>query len=277
MKRKETGQGLVEYALILVLVAVVVLAVLMILGPIIGGVFSEINEELSSDDLGPEYSDGYFNQSASTTRSMQKGNGKHAGDEFEAYYEFQELSLDQEEYLLEAGILIRESLDEVFEVLIEYAIEVDDNVLQDLISSAQQEIAAGNMINFATVVDMILSSQEGIPSEVQLAVILKAEPHFIDSYLVLEGTEVPVDAYDAAVLDLQQWEYQNPDGSGYTIQKLEEIWELVDQRNSLITELARPALAEAACFGISALHSTEIEEYIELAQQYEVQMPSCGS
>jgi pilus assembly protein Flp/PilA len=39
---KERGQGLVEYALILVLVAVVVIAVLIILGPIIGNVFSKI-------------------------------------------------------------------------------------------------------------------------------------------------------------------------------------------------------------------------------------------
>jgi pilus assembly protein Flp/PilA len=43
---RERGQGLVEYALILVLVAVVVIAVLMILGPIIGNVFSKINSTL---------------------------------------------------------------------------------------------------------------------------------------------------------------------------------------------------------------------------------------
>ena len=44
---KEKGQGLVEYALILVLVAIVVIAVLMLLGPIIGNVFSTINNSLS--------------------------------------------------------------------------------------------------------------------------------------------------------------------------------------------------------------------------------------
>ena len=43
---KEKGQGLVEYALILVLVAVVVIAVLTLLGPIIGNVFSKINSGL---------------------------------------------------------------------------------------------------------------------------------------------------------------------------------------------------------------------------------------
>jgi pilus assembly protein Flp/PilA len=44
----EKGQGLVEYALILVLVAIVVFAALMILGPIIGNAFSTINNSLNS-------------------------------------------------------------------------------------------------------------------------------------------------------------------------------------------------------------------------------------
>jgi pilus assembly protein Flp/PilA len=43
---KEKGQGLVEYALILVLVAIVVIAALTILGPKIGNVFSSINASL---------------------------------------------------------------------------------------------------------------------------------------------------------------------------------------------------------------------------------------
>jgi pilus assembly protein Flp/PilA len=40
--QREKGQGLVEYALILVLVAIVVIAVLLILGPVVGNVFSTI-------------------------------------------------------------------------------------------------------------------------------------------------------------------------------------------------------------------------------------------
>jgi len=38
----QEGQGLVEYALILVLVAVVVIVILAILGPSIGNIFSNI-------------------------------------------------------------------------------------------------------------------------------------------------------------------------------------------------------------------------------------------
>ncbi|PWH13546.1 MAG: pilus assembly protein [Anaerolineae bacterium] len=43
---KEKGQGMVEYALILVLVAVVVIAALTILGPRVRNVFSTINASL---------------------------------------------------------------------------------------------------------------------------------------------------------------------------------------------------------------------------------------
>jgi pilus assembly protein Flp/PilA len=45
---KEKGQGLVEYAFILVMVAIVVIAALMILGPVIGNVFSKLNSSLPS-------------------------------------------------------------------------------------------------------------------------------------------------------------------------------------------------------------------------------------
>lgn len=44
---REEGQGLVEYALILVLVAVVVIAILTVLGPQIGTVFSDVTSGLS--------------------------------------------------------------------------------------------------------------------------------------------------------------------------------------------------------------------------------------
>ena len=45
---RERGQGLVEYALILVLVAIVVFAALMILGPVLGNTFSTINTSLAN-------------------------------------------------------------------------------------------------------------------------------------------------------------------------------------------------------------------------------------
>jgi len=42
----EKGQGLIEYALILVLVAIVVIVILALLGPAIGQIFSNIVSNL---------------------------------------------------------------------------------------------------------------------------------------------------------------------------------------------------------------------------------------
>jgi pilus assembly protein Flp/PilA len=44
---REKGQGLIEYALILALVAIVVIAALLIMGPRIGNVFTMINSSLN--------------------------------------------------------------------------------------------------------------------------------------------------------------------------------------------------------------------------------------
>lgn len=46
---KEEGQGLVEYALILVLIAIVVIGILTLLGKKVSEVFSEIDSGLTTD------------------------------------------------------------------------------------------------------------------------------------------------------------------------------------------------------------------------------------
>ena len=42
----ERGQGLIEYAILLVLVAVVVIAIVRLIGPKVGNIFSTINSSL---------------------------------------------------------------------------------------------------------------------------------------------------------------------------------------------------------------------------------------
>jgi pilus assembly protein Flp/PilA len=44
--RQEKGQGLVEYAIILVFVAIVVISIIRLLGPRVGNIFSSINSSL---------------------------------------------------------------------------------------------------------------------------------------------------------------------------------------------------------------------------------------
>jgi pilus assembly protein Flp/PilA len=46
--RQENGQGLIEYALIIVLIAVVVIVAIAALGPVVANVFTRISANLSS-------------------------------------------------------------------------------------------------------------------------------------------------------------------------------------------------------------------------------------
>jgi len=50
--KTEKGQGLVEYTLLLALIAIIVFAVLMMLGESVGGVFSTVNDSLSGYSSG---------------------------------------------------------------------------------------------------------------------------------------------------------------------------------------------------------------------------------
>ena len=45
-RRDEEGQTLVEYGLLLALIAIVVIAVLLLLGPAISGIFQSVNDQL---------------------------------------------------------------------------------------------------------------------------------------------------------------------------------------------------------------------------------------
>ncbi len=50
--RKEEGQGMVEYALIIALIAIVVIAALILLGPQIATIFENITNRLSGTPTG---------------------------------------------------------------------------------------------------------------------------------------------------------------------------------------------------------------------------------
>ena len=47
-REDEEGQTLVEYGLLLALIAIVVIAALVVLGPIVSGIFDEIGDSLNA-------------------------------------------------------------------------------------------------------------------------------------------------------------------------------------------------------------------------------------
>ncbi len=56
--KQTKGQGLVEYAIVIALVAIVVIAVVRVMGPNIGNTFSTINNSLPGDSAGGGGDDG---------------------------------------------------------------------------------------------------------------------------------------------------------------------------------------------------------------------------
>lgn len=86
--RHRKGQGLVEYAIILALVAIVVIAVVQLLGPKVGNTFSTINNSLDTVSGAPgpwifaigEYND--FNLPAGTYEVQYGANGVYVTQTF---------------------------------------------------------------------------------------------------------------------------------------------------------------------------------------------------
>jgi pilus assembly protein Flp/PilA len=81
----ERGQGLVEYALILVLVAIVVMVILALLGPAIGNVFSNIVAAIENPGGGgvqvvdgPHYNPPSGPGGGTVTMTVHVGSGTHS-------------------------------------------------------------------------------------------------------------------------------------------------------------------------------------------------------
>jgi pilus assembly protein Flp/PilA len=74
----EKGQGLVEYALILVLVAIVVIAVLLTLGPVVSGVYTQVICGLNGGTCAGPY---YFNVDHPSDAEACAALGLESGDE----------------------------------------------------------------------------------------------------------------------------------------------------------------------------------------------------
>jgi pilus assembly protein Flp/PilA len=259
MKRRGEGQGLVEYALILVLVAVVVIAILLLLGPIIGNTFSEIVNGLDENS--------YQVTSSSLTQNVNNQRGK-GRDNLDFYKEFKDLSLNQEDALNEAKQQLQEAAGETLEVFGEYADEIGDDVLYQLVIQAQQA-SSGDYSDLPSALADVFAALGDAPTEVQVAVILKVVPYVINSYWALDGMQVPFEAFEPALQEIEQY----PGSTEEKISLMWDAWDLVEQRNELIGEV-QPGLLTGACFGITALYNTGIPENIALAQGFETQLPA---
>jgi pilus assembly protein Flp/PilA len=74
-KKHEKGQGLVEYAIILALVAIVVIAAMRFLGPKVSGTFDRVNTALDQGTGSPDWAQICADQSGVTYHYHQESGG----------------------------------------------------------------------------------------------------------------------------------------------------------------------------------------------------------
>jgi pilus assembly protein Flp/PilA len=274
----EEGQGLVEYALILVLVAIAVIAILIILGPAIGNNFTTVIKNMCGrpnlPDCPPDLPNGSAMEASATEASVAEQAGNRS-DVLEPIFDFGEQAEHQEESLGELQTLLEEAFDESFEVLIEHAGEIEDLDLHEALSDLQQEVESGN---FAALPDVFVALQTAlaeVPVDVQAAVVLKTEPLWIDSCVALQGTAVPFESFDEAFQAVAQLEAENPGSTGDAMQLLQEIWGIVEARNLFIEE-STDVVIYVIDRGITWLEATGVEEYIGRAQQFALEAEGEG-
>ena len=202
----ERGQGLVEYALILVLIAIVVIAVQSLVGPALNDVFCQIMQSLDEDHVCSSDA----NLSVAGTMSSGGSPGPGLEETQEKIILLWEEAEAQEESLEEAADLVFEAVAEGLEVLVDFADDNDDQALLESLSQLQQEVKEGNLDAVPEASASLLTELEGAPVEVWTAMSLKAAPRLIDSCELASDGSVPPDMIAEALQAVEQLDEDHP-------------------------------------------------------------------
>jgi pilus assembly protein Flp/PilA len=229
MNEGERGQGLVEYSLILVLVAMAVIALLVLLGPAIDDVFCEIMQVLDETYVcGP-----YTTVSVAATMDSGQQPPLEWDDAKEKILALWEEAKAQEEGLQEGTDLVVEALGEGLEVLVDYAGDGEDPLLYESLSALLQQVRGGNLEAVPNVIASLLDELGEMPSEVGTAMSLKVAPRLIGGCEAVSGGTVSADTIAAAVEAVQQLDDAHP-GKAEALQLLQEAAEMIEGRNEVI-------------------------------------------
>jgi pilus assembly protein Flp/PilA len=231
MHGDERGQGLVEYALILVLVAIVVIAVLLLIGPEIDGFFCDIVQNLGADlacDPGAALSVADIMSGAQ--QPPQEWDGT-----LESIIVLWEQAEAQEEGLEEGMELAAEAVGEGLEVLVDFADDNDDPVLSGSLSQLLQQVNDGNLDAVPDVIASLLDELAEVPLEVGTAMSLEVAPRLIDSCETVSAGLVPPEPIAAALEAVEQLDEDHP-GKAVALQLLQEAVEIIGGRNDAIQD-----------------------------------------
>lgn len=267
MKKHEKGQGLVEYALILVLVAIVVIIINSVLGPAIANVFDEVLEPL--DPPGPGSKDPSASPADIVTSAEQTT--LELADVLEIIEVLKEEAVAQEEGLKEGVDFNREAAVEGLEVLIDYADDSNKQALSEALSQLMQDVKDGNGDAVLEAINSVATDLAEAPLEVAIAMSLKMAPRLIDSLAAVSSATVSPDTIAAAQQALEQLDPDHP-GKTEAQQHLQVGINIMEERF-----LAGEMVAEADCAAlgtiITLLESAGEEDW---AVQFAADSEVCG-
>jgi pilus assembly protein Flp/PilA len=231
MNGDERGQGLVEYALILVLVAIVVIAIQLLVGPAIGNVFCNIVQNLGSDiscDPGAALS-------VADIMSSAQQPPQEWDDALESIIMLWEEAEVQEEGLEEGMELAAEAVGEGLEVLVDFADDNDDPVLSESLSQLRQQVQDGNLDAVPDVIASLLDELADLPPEVGTAMSLEVAPRLVASCEMVSAGSVSPEPIAAALQAVEQLDEDHP-GKAEALQLLQEAVEIIEGRNDAIQD-----------------------------------------
>jgi pilus assembly protein Flp/PilA len=229
MNRTERGQGLVEYALILAVVAIVVIAVLGLLGPGIGDVLCSAMQMLDETYV----CDPDTTLSLATTMDSGQQPPLEWDDVKENIIVLWVEAEAQEEGLQEGVDLVVEALGEGLEVLVDYAGDGEDPLLYESLSALLQQVRDGNLEAIQSAIVSLQDALAGLPPAVGTAMAEKVAPRLIGGCEAVSGGSVSADTIAAALQAVQQLDDEHP-GKAEALQLLQEAAETIEGRNEAI-------------------------------------------
>lgn len=268
MSRDERGQGLVEYALILILIAIVVIQVLGLIAPEVGDLFCDILQGLG--ESGSSCDPAGVLTVASTMSSAQQPS-QEWDDALENIIVLWEEAEAQEEGLQKGVDLVVEAVGEGLEVLVDFAGDTEDPELYESLFALLQQVRDGDLEAVPNVIASLLDELAEVPSEVGTAMSLKVAPRVIKACEAVSAGSVSADTIDAAVGAVEQLDDDHP-GKAEALQLLQEAAETIEGRNDAIE-----SYLDGGSYTLDVIIAgLELAGEAELAAEIEAASEACG-
>lgn len=207
MKINESGQGLVEYGIILVLAATIV---------------------ISAEVGGEESARIWIDAAIEELLAAEVRTPTDIPEMFEGLEEFVEA---QQNAIEEINLLSTEALDESLEVLVEW-----DGSLLDESEDLQEAVLVGELEAAAAIVEEMESAVGALPDEVVDGMLFKTEPLVTEACQGVDVSTVPDEPYDIALQAIIQLENEEPESTGDAIPLMLDLWDDIELGNEFLIE-----------------------------------------